>query len=347
MKIPLIRMYLKFLHIVNKLIFEYHCFDIFKLSQLPKKHFGTLIHVTTNKILFSSFFCLDNYGKKVKFVSAICLCFSEYWLRLQFLLRISTKRLQQFFRIRYEQLNSVCWKPEYGAVYIEREKDVSKLLNKDQKAAMTIGVVEEWDISLLATLFLNDNALLGNNEHLKSHIKRLKEIRNQIAHNSSMSVPESTFESLWKELEQILIVSGESSSKLDQLRNLSTFKLLIYLVNILGFNEMEGVYHHGVVSEDMEKWKKLANDSFHASKFEEALEYYGKALRIPNLTDVNRGTLYSNRSVAHLKLENFEQSYADAKLAQQLRPDWPRSYLRKGNALLAMKNYAKAVLGNL
>lgn len=45
------------------------------------------------------------------------------------------------------------------------------------------------------------------------------------------------------------------------------------------------------------------------------------------------GTLYSNRSMCHLQLNDVELALKDAKQTILLRPEWPRGYLRKALAL--------------
>ena len=96
-------------------------------------------------------------------------------------------------------------------------------------------------------------------------------------------------------------------------------------------------------SVEMENFKSQGNKAFGEKDY---LEMYTKALQVPNIPDEASGTLYSNRSATYLELKQYENSYSDAKLAQLLRPNWPRAYERKGKALLAMKEYEKAIRGN-
>ena len=45
--------------------------------------------------------------------------------------------------------------------------------------------------------------------------------------------------------------------------------------------------------------------------------------------------LYSNRSLAQLKLGRFDEAVEDAEMAISLDAGWPKGYIRKANALLA------------
>ena len=51
----------------------------------------------------------------------------------------------------------------------------------------------------------------------------------------------------------------------------------------------------------------------------------------------------SNRSNAHYKNNNLEAALSDADMSIQCKPDWGRSYLRKGMALSALHKYEDAI----
>eukprot|EP01133_Synstelium_polycarpum_P008988 gene8988-10543_t len=82
-------------------------------------------------------------------------------------------------------------------------------------------------------------------------------------------------------------------------------------------------------SEQAELEKNKANDYYGKSKFKEAIECYTNAIQIDRPTHI----LYSNRSIAHFKLGQFQQSLVDAEESLKLQPDWIKSHLRKGAAL--------------
>ena len=94
------------------------------------------------------------------------------------------------------------------------------------------------------------------------------------------------------------------------------------------------------------------------SKFESAIEAYSKAIALDGLSEVDRGVLYSNRSVSYLSLGStgkegegmgmsvdgaLQRALDDAKEAIKLRPAWFKGYFRAGSAYHTLRKYEKAV----
>eukprot|EP00468_Gymnochlora_sp_CCMP2014_P013170 CAMPEP_0167756360 /NCGR_PEP_ID=MMETSP0110_2-20121227/9344_1 /TAXON_ID=629695 /ORGANISM="Gymnochlora sp., Strain CCMP2014" /LENGTH=557 /DNA_ID=CAMNT_0007642465 /DNA_START=71 /DNA_END=1744 /DNA_ORIENTATION=+ len=80
----------------------------------------------------------------------------------------------------------------------------------------------------------------------------------------------------------------------------------------------------------MEAFKKAGAAAFRKKDFTEAAAQFSKAIEV----DKKNETLYGNRSVAYLKLGEFEKAAADAEMCITLKPSWAKGYVRKGNALL-------------
>lgn len=53
-------------------------------------------------------------------------------------------------------------------------------------------------------------------------------------------------------------------------------------------------------------------------------------------------TLYSNRNFCHLKIGEAGGALRDVNACIRLRPEWPKSYYRKGAALMSHKDYKEA-----
>ena len=53
--------------------------------------------------------------------------------------------------------------------------------------------------------------------------------------------------------------------------------------------------------------------------------------------DPEDATLYSNRSLCHLKSGEAHDALADAIACVNLQPDWAKGYYRKGAALMSLK----------
>ncbi|KAL6893648.1 hypothetical protein ACP4OV_007746 [Aristida adscensionis] len=70
-----------------------------------------------------------------------------------------------------------------------------------------------------------------------------------------------------------------------------------------------------------------------------AVELYSKAIGIDRFD----ATLYSNRSLCHLKIGKSQKALFDAEFCISLRPNWVKGYYRKGAALMSLKEYDKAM----
>src|SRR5699024_7502074 len=68
------------------------------------------------------------------------------------------------------------------------------------------------------------------------------------------------------------------------------------------------------------------------------LEFYNEAIK----NDNENHFLYSNRSVTFLSLKNSKLSLEDADRVIELKPDWGKGYLRKGNALIQAERFNEA-----
>lgn len=84
--------------------------------------------------------------------------------------------------------------------------------------------------------------------------------------------------------------------------------------------------------------KKNGNKFMSENMNQEAVEEYTMGISIDNMNHV----LYSNRSAAHAKLENYAESLNDAEQVIKLRPDWAKGYARKGSALQFLGRFEEA-----
>ena len=55
------------------------------------------------------------------------------------------------------------------------------------------------------------------------------------------------------------------------------------------------------------------------------------------MLDPADATLYSNRSLCHLKIGEKVDALVDANTCISLRPEWPKGYYRKGAAHMSLK----------
>jgi stress-induced-phosphoprotein 1 len=87
-----------------------------------------------------------------------------------------------------------------------------------------------------------------------------------------------------------------------------------------------------------DEWKQKGNDALREEKFKVAVECYSKGLDI----DEHNHVLYSNRSAAYAKLEQYEDALKDAESAIELKPEWSKGYSRMGYALSKLGRFDDA-----
>ena len=81
--------------------------------------------------------------------------------------------------------------------------------------------------------------------------------------------------------------------------------------------------------------KDEGNKLFKEGKYAEACEKYTEALK----HDPNNSVIYSNRSVTHIKLKNYEHALSDSQECIKLNPQWSKGYYRKTVALEGLARY--------
>ncbi|KAK3237861.1 hypothetical protein CYMTET_52091 [Cymbomonas tetramitiformis] len=88
-----------------------------------------------------------------------------------------------------------------------------------------------------------------------------------------------------------------------------------------------------------EALKGEANEAFKGNKYAKAIILYGQAID----EDPTNAVYYSNRSFAHLRLENFVPAVEDASKAIEVDPQYVKAYYRRGSALLAQNKFAEGL----
>ncbi|CAF5216857.1 unnamed protein product, partial [Rotaria magnacalcarata] len=81
------------------------------------------------------------------------------------------------------------------------------------------------------------------------------------------------------------------------------------------------------------------NTAYSSGEIDEAIDLYTRALAI----DENNHILYSNRSAAYAKLENYENAIKDAEQCIKIKPDFIKGYTRKASVLAFLKRYDDAI----
>eukprot|EP00606_Chrysophyceae_sp_TOSAG23-5_P001077 GSChrysophyteH2.ASY1.ANO1.1454.1 assembled CDS len=86
------------------------------------------------------------------------------------------------------------------------------------------------------------------------------------------------------------------------------------------------------------EFKAAGNKALAAKQYGDAIEAYTKAIEING----NDHTYFSNRSMAHLYNGSVNDAAADADKCIEIKPDWTKGYLRKGQALTKAADFEGA-----
>ncbi|XP_053135271.1 tetratricopeptide repeat protein 28 isoform X2 [Hemicordylus capensis] len=84
---------------------------------------------------------------------------------------------------------------------------------------------------------------------------------------------------------------------------------------------------------------RQSNQACREGDFHTAIGLYGEALGV----DPQNCILYSNRSAAYTKTQQYERALEDALKARLLNPKWPKAYFRQGVALQYLGRHADAL----
>ncbi|KAM0884684.1 hypothetical protein ACQ4PT_030824 [Festuca glaucescens] len=84
--------------------------------------------------------------------------------------------------------------------------------------------------------------------------------------------------------------------------------------------------------------KLLGAKAVEQKDYASASKFYSEAIKV----DPEDATLYSNRSLCHLRRGETDDALLDANACIRLQPDWPKGYYRKGAALMSLKEYKEA-----
>lgn len=90
----------------------------------------------------------------------------------------------------------------------------------------------------------------------------------------------------------------------------------------------------------VDELKSKGNAALQSQNFTEAVNYYTQAIEI----DPTNHVLYSNRSAAYAKTNDFAKSLSDAEKTIELKKDWPKGYSRKGAALELLERFDEAIV---
>ncbi|XP_071094218.1 tetratricopeptide repeat protein 28-like [Haliotis cracherodii] len=82
-----------------------------------------------------------------------------------------------------------------------------------------------------------------------------------------------------------------------------------------------------------------SNEAVNNGDYHRAIQLYSEAIQL----DSNNHILYTNRSAAFLKVNQYQRSLEDAQKARSLNSKWSKAYLREGVALKYLGQYGEAL----
>lgn len=96
-----------------------------------------------------------------------------------------------------------------------------------------------------------------------------------------------------------------------------------------------------MASEAAQQAKSDGSFAWSAGNYAQAAEHFTTAINIGGDKEFLK-VLYSNRSAAYLKLSKVTEALRDGNKCVELDSNWAKGYVRKGDALLASKQYTEA-----
>eukprot|EP01006_Ploeotia_vitrea_P056673 TRINITY_DN68116_c1_g1_i1.p1 TRINITY_DN68116_c1_g1~~TRINITY_DN68116_c1_g1_i1.p1 ORF type:complete len:659 (+),score=100.44 TRINITY_DN68116_c1_g1_i1:67-2043(+) len=84
--------------------------------------------------------------------------------------------------------------------------------------------------------------------------------------------------------------------------------------------------------------KEAGNQAFKDGDYAQAVQCYTDAIAVNPQAE----TYYSNRSAAYHKMNKFQSALSDADTCIKLKPDWPKGYYRRGEALSGLGLLSRA-----
>lgn len=92
--------------------------------------------------------------------------------------------------------------------------------------------------------------------------------------------------------------------------------------------------------QQVDQLRQQGNDCVKDDNYSEAILHYTHAIQ----QDKTNHLLYSNRSLAFLKLDQYYFALEDAKEAIKLQPNWPKGFYRKGEVEFKVGQYTASLI---
>jgi len=87
--------------------------------------------------------------------------------------------------------------------------------------------------------------------------------------------------------------------------------------------------------------KEQGNNAFRAKDFEGAIKHYSACMEEEGIIDAH--AILGNRAAAYQNLSKFAEAQADADTIIEMKPDWAKGHIRRGQALHQLGNLDEAI----
>ncbi|KAI0462983.1 hypothetical protein LJB42_003788 [Komagataella kurtzmanii] len=103
-----------------------------------------------------------------------------------------------------------------------------------------------------------------------------------------------------------------------------------------GLEALKALAYEGEPDEVASNFKNQGNDCYKSKQYQDAVQYYTKALEVKCDDAAINASLYLNRAACNLELKNYRRCINDCKLALLLTADNVKAYYRSAKAYLAL-----------
>ncbi|CAD8059216.1 unnamed protein product [Paramecium sonneborni] len=86
------------------------------------------------------------------------------------------------------------------------------------------------------------------------------------------------------------------------------------------------------MAKDQDNYKQKGNDCLNSNKFNDAIQYYSKALEVDSNNFRFNSLIYANRGLAHQKLKDHRKAVNDFDKSIELNDRYFKAYLRRGDS---------------
>jgi len=192
----------------------------------------------------------------------------ENKVRLEyFLQRLRQKMEGEFCRLFNNTINKE-WNPKDSSTFFKSsEATLYSNFKPIQRKLIDGGIVECWDITMLCNILRSSSSLPFGNRWKKGAAE-VSNVRNKIAHTSSIEIGCANFEGYWKTLKRVYVSFGGSGDEVDMLKN----------------TPLKDIVNSGDETSDAAReLHQAGNEYFRRGQFENAIAEYTKALTTPNV----------------------------------------------------------------